>query len=475
MGHGRAGIVEIETVASGGRIGLWPFAGRGRSDVEVRSGGRDWTGDLDALARWNAAAVVTLAERPFGRDSIEAASEIRRRFMEWHAWPEGDGAGPGAAELSATLAALLARGAHLAVACEGGPDEAAMVAACLLADMGLGPDIAIRRVLEAVGPVVSRQGLLKAWREEGGRTPPVGRRDDGASIRDRAVGALVGLAAGDAVGTTIEFQAKPAHALLTDMIGGGPFQLAAGEWTDDTAMALALADSLRENPDLDPAALMTRFVEWHENGRYSCTGWCFDIGGTTLQALLHFKRTGNPLAGSRDPGTAGNGALMRLSPVAIRHWNDRSKLQDVARTQTITTHAADECIEASGILADLLADAIAGKPLADILDGPAALRIKGGWRGLAREDIRGSGYVVHTLQAAVWAVSRTTDFRSAILLAANLGEDADTTAAVAGQIAGAVYGLSGIPGEWLERLALKPLILRLAGDLADAADGAGPA
>ena len=115
------------------------------------------------------------------------------------------------------------------------------------------------------------------------------------ATRDRAIGALVGLAVGDAVGTTIEFAAKPKYALMDDMVGRGPFRLKAGEWTDDTAMALALADSLLRHPVFDPTDLMNRFVQWHEKGSYSCTGTCFDIGNTVRTALATFKRTGNPI------------------------------------------------------------------------------------------------------------------------------------------------------------------------------------
>jgi ADP-ribosyl-[dinitrogen reductase] hydrolase len=107
-------------------------------------------------------------------------------------------------------------------------------------------------------------------------------------------------------------------------------------------------------------------------------------------------------------------------------------------------------------------------PLPELLASPAAERIEGGWRGLHRDAIRGSGYVVHTLQAALWAVARTTSYRSAVLLAANLGEDADTTAAVAGQLAGAIYGLSGLPPEWLERLAWRERITKMADRLFEA-------
>ena len=139
------------------------------------------------------------------------------------------------------------------------------------------------------------------------------------TVLDRARGALIGLAVGDALGTTLEFTARDAEPLHTEMTGEGPFDLAAGEWTDDTAMALALAKSLTHCRGFDPADVMTRFVAWWRKGHYSCTGTCFDIGIATHQALARFERTGKPFAGSTAPDDAGNGSLMRLSPGRALH------------------------------------------------------------------------------------------------------------------------------------------------------------
>lgn len=279
-------------------------------------------------------------------------------------------------------------------------------------------------------------------------------------IADRAVGALLGLAAGDAVGTTLEFSPRDSRPPLTDMIGGGPFGLQPGEWTDDTAMALALADSLAHDPALDATDLMSRFVAWYREGSYSCTGHCFDIGATTRTALLDFDRSFDPMAGSTDPLSAGNGSLMRLSPVAIRYWRDPARLVEVARRQSATTHGAAEAVDACEGFALLLADAIAGRgreavlaPRETALAPAVAAILAGSWRARDRRDIRSSGYVVHSLEAAIWAVGQTHGFRDAILLAANLGDDADTVAAIAGQLAGALYGAGGIPAAWLARLA----------------------
>lgn len=300
------------------------------------------------------------------------------------------------------------------------------------------------------------------------------------NTKDRALGAVLGLAVGDAVGTTLEFTSRDSVPPLTDMVGGGPFGLAAGQWTDDTSMALALMDSLLADPLLDAADLMQRFWRWYEEGEYSVTGECFDIGIATRQALMRWRRDGNPFAGSTAPDTAGNGSLMRLAPVAVRHWRDRERLRDVAARQSRTTHGAAEAVAACVAFADMLADAIAGQSRAEVLRprdadlaGKVASVMNGAWRGKQRGEIRASGYVVHSLEAALWCVSQSDTFGDAVLLAANLGEDADTTAAITGQLAGAIHGASGIPAHWLSRLAWNDRIAASASVLFDA--GAGSA
>ena len=276
---------------------------------------------------------------------------------------------------------------------------------------------------------------------------------------DRALGSFLGLAIGDAVGTSVEFLPRGSFPPLTDMIGGGPFRLNPGQWTDDTSMALCLAESLLHHAELDQLDLMRRFLRWAEEGYNSSTGYCFDIGRTTLGAIARFRRAGVPVAGSTDPRDAGNGSIMRLSPVAARWWRDPARAEQVARRQSVTTHAAPEAVDCCALLARILCAAIAGQDSArlsvSIEDGwQSAVRAvaSGAWRGRSEKDISSTGYVVHTLEAALWSVERTSSFEAAILVAANLGHDSDTVAAVAGQIAGAIYGASAIPSRWLDKL-----------------------
>ena len=461
--------------SNGGLIGLTIAPGKQQRDGLSAAHRRDLGADLDAVAAWNAAAVVTLVEEQ-ELDALGIAAigaEVRRRHMQWHHWPIGDYQIPDAAFMadwplrSAMLRGLLARGGRVLVHCKGGLGRSGSVAARLLVEDGMQPGAAIAAVRNA-RPGAVETAAQEAW-VAAGRPAPLPLADRGrAAARDRALGALLGLAVGDAVGAAIEFEPKPRFTRLDDMQAGGPHRLERGQWTDDTAMALALADSLVVEAGLDADDLMRRFLDWFDSGVYSCTGNCFDIGNQTRKALERYRRSGKALARVTDPNASGNGALMRLAPVAIRHWRDHAQMARVAALQTRTTHGSPATLAASDVFATMLADAIAGAGLNDILSGPAAAGIEGGWRGLHRDSIEGSGYVVRSLQAAIWAVSRSTDFRSAVLLAANLGDDADTTAAIAGQLAGAVYGVSGIPAAWLDALAWRERLTDAAGLLFDA-------
>ena len=290
------------------------------------------------------------------------------------------------------------------------------------------------------------------------------------STQDRFQGALLGLACGDAVGTTLEFATRGSFTPLVDMVGGGPFSLKAGQWTDDTSMALCLAESLIVKGTCDPHDQMTRYANWYEWGYWSSTGSCFDIGMATKAALHQFLLTGEALAGSEDPHSAGNGSLMRLAPIAMRYGGDETRVQEMAALSSRTTHGAAECLDACRLFSVALSRALNGGSKAEVLD-LAGLRLQspkiqaiaeGSYRHKTREQISGSGYVVESLEAALWCFDRHDDFRSTVLEAANLGDDADTTAAIAGQIAGAMGGEVGIPKEWIERLHLAHEIRALA-------------
>jgi ADP-ribosyl-[dinitrogen reductase] hydrolase len=300
--------------------------------------------------------------------------------------------------------------------------------------------------------------------------------------RDRYRGCLLGLACGDAVGTTVEFQRRGSFEAVTDMVGGGPFGLAAGEWTDDTSMALCLATSLLERGGFDPADQMRRYCRWQEEGYLSSNGRCFDIGNTVASALSRFRATGEAFSGSTDPRSAGNGSLMRLAPVAMFFAPDVPAATHHAALSSRTTHGCTEAVDACRLFAAMLLRALDGAPKQAVLDADAevagtprglcpSIRAihRGHYRAKPATEIRGSGYVAESLEAALWCFANTGSYRDAILAAVNLGDDADTTAAVCGQIAGAHYGAAGIPPRWRSKLAMRGEIEALA----DALQGAG--
>lgn len=298
------------------------------------------------------------------------------------------------------------------------------------------------------------------------------------SLPDRYRGALLGLAAGDALGTTVEFQAPGTFEPLIGIVGGGPFGLPPGAWSDDTSMALCLAESLVECRGFDPADQIRRYRRWYREGHLSSTGRGFDIGNATRAALERFERTGDPLAGSTDPRVAGNGSLMRLAPVPLALAADPELAVTRAADSSRTTHAAPEAVDACRFFAALLVGAVQGRSREELLApgfapvpglwdrqplAPAVAAIAAGsYRAKEPPAIRGTGYVVDCLEAALWAFSRARDFRHGALLAANLGGGADTTAAMHGQLAGAYWRATGIPPEWLAKLVLTARIEELA-------------
>jgi ADP-ribosylglycohydrolase len=293
-------------------------------------------------------------------------------------------------------------------------------------------------------------------------------------MKERYRGCLLGLAVGDAVGTTLEFTTPGTFEPITDMVGGGPFDLEAGQWTDDTSMALCLAESLILHQGFDPTDQMERYVRWYRQGYLSSTGRCFDIGNSIREALQHFENTGNAYAGSSDTLAAGNGSIMRLAPIPMFYANDFATAIAHAASSSYTTHAASAAVSACQYLSALIVGALHGEDKETLLSiryspisgywennflSPGIKEIAdGSFKQRNPPYIQGSGFVVKSLEAALWAFYHTNDYKTGCLLAANLGDDADTTAAVYGQLAGAYYGENGIPKSWREKLAKRQFI-----------------
>lgn len=481
--------------ATEGMLGLTFAPGkRGVGLVTGAGWERNLDSDLDRLRNHHRVdRLVSLMEGfEYGLlDIPELLSKAEQRGMLVHHLPIADGSVPTAAqvdevdELVRAIRSALIAGDRVAVHCRGGQGRTGMIVAIVLTTFGHRPKEAIDLVRSAQPRAVENARQEEYVEEAGHRLAannlPKSRRPARvASVGaiDRSRGALIGLAIGDALGTTLEFKRPGSFEPITDMVGGGPFSLKPGEWTDDTSMALCLAESLVEKAAFDPLDQMQRYVRWRRDGHYSVKGYCFDIGNATSAALNRFEQSGEPYSGSTDPYSAGNGSIMRLAPVAMAFANDPMEAIRLAGESSRTTHGAQTCMDACRYMAGLIVGAIAGMSKRELLRIAYAPE-SGAWDAeplcdqvaevaggsfLRKEppEIRGSGYVVESLEAALWAFANSDSFEQGALLAVNLGDDADTTGAVYGQIAGAYYGAGAIPPRWIERLAMREQIERLA-------------
>ena len=293
------------------------------------------------------------------------------------------------------------------------------------------------------------------------------------SLNDRFRGCLIGLAVGDALGAPIEFMPPGTFEPVTDFRGGGPHGLNAGEWTDDTSLALCLAESLIEKEGFDPIDQLNRYCRWYHEGYFSVNGRCFDIGNTTLEALHEFEKTGTP-CGQTEEYSCGNGSLMRIAPVPLFYSHDPLLAVEMSGESSKTTHAHPKVVDSCKYMGGIICGAVNGVSKEELLskryssvesyfdENPLNPEVDevacGSFKYRDPPEIRGRGYVVKSLEAALWAFYNCDNFTEGVLMAVNLGEDADTTGAIYGQIAGAYYGESGIPQKWRDNLAKFDLI-----------------
>lgn len=281
----------------------------------------------------------------------------------------------------------------------------------------------------------------------------------------------MGLAVGDCMGVPLEFSKRGTLPKVTEMIGGGPFHLNVGEWTDDTSMALCLAHSLIECKGFNPHDQMEKYVVWNRKGYMSSNGRCFDIGNTCAEALGAYVRSGDPYSGLTNERSQGNGSLMRLAPVAMAYY-ETDDLTLMSRNSSLTTHAHPKCLDACSYFSWLIQLAMKNKrDLKSYL-----IAYHGLWAkvqlGLSPDllnkteaEIKSSGYVIDTLEAALWAFYTTDSFEEGCIKVVNLGDDSDTVGAVYGQLAGAYYGYDAIPKRWVEKIVQREMILETADKL----------
>ncbi len=295
-----------------------------------------------------------------------------------------------------------------------------------------------------------------------------------------SIACLLGLACGDALGTTLEFTKNEQESLAqfgrgevtergsqehhTDIIGGGVFKLKAGEWTDDTSMALCISKSLQED-GFSLKGQMDNYVKWMRHGYLSSNGRCFDIGVTTSNAIKQYLHLKNPKAGSKEIHHSGNGSIMRLAPIPIYFYQNINKTIQYSAESSLTTHGSPECIESCMLLGAILnlfinninneskKELIFNSNLESILNlkEQKVIQLLNGdsWLKLKYEELPNTGYVIDTLRSALWCLYYSNNFKEALTLAVNLCGDADTIGAVCGQLAGAYYGYDQIPNHWI--------------------------
>lgn len=285
---------------------------------------------------------------------------------------------------------------------------------------------------------------------------------------------MIGHAIGDALGVPVEFcdREELIDNPVIEMRGYGTYPVPAGSWSDDTSMSIAALDSLA-NGTLNPNEIMDNFVEWVEEGKYTPTGTSFDIGRTCLQAIRTYLISNNASeCGQVGEYSNGNGSLMRIHPFAlfaIAKGMTLGKSLDIVREGSVLTHAHLRSIYGCGIYSMVLWDILRGADKSQIPSAieNAAVLFDGMYpeesdhyewafyKKLAtktEDEISGSGYVVNTLEAALWCLLTTNSYKECVLKAVNLGEDTDTVAAIAGGLAGALYGYDSIPQEWKDTL-----------------------
>ena len=293
-------------------------------------------------------------------------------------------------------------------------------------------------------------------------------------VKDKIFGGLWGAVVGDAPGVPVEFRSREelCQDPVQDMRGYGTYNQPAGTWSDDSSLMLCTVESLLDG--FDTRRLASLFVRWFHQAHWTPWEEVFDVGGTTDRAINRLSQGANPeLAGLTEENSSGNGSLMRILPIALRSFSEPAGLLfDYAHRASSVTHRHIRCQMACGFYCTMVSALLGGEPPKEAY--LRAIRVAGAFYeeppyseelaqftrifsgelvSLPEAEIRSSGYVIDTLEASIWCFCNTNSYEEAVLRAVNLGEDTDTTATVAGGLAGVWYGPDAIPSKWLAQLA----------------------
>lgn len=265
--------------------------------------------------------------------------------------------------------------------------------------------------------------------------------NDMEKLMNKTLGSFIGMAIGDAMGAPVEFSMPGDFEPIVDYRAGGPFNLPAGYWTDDTSMAICIAESLLLNKEMNLESQMNYFLNWYRYGYASSTGYCFDIGNGTERAIQNFEQSGKINLGPESSG--GNGSLMRIAPIPIAFiHHSLEEVKEACRLNSLLTHN----IYTANLTAEF------GGLLYKALNGASKEELVCTEHNLDFTNVRNSGYAPKALSAALFHFHSTKTFEEAIIQAVNYGEDSDTIGAITGQLAGAFYGLSSISEKWINCL-----------------------
>ena len=390
------------------------------------------------------------------------------------------------AEILAELDALLGAGRCVYVHCRAGIGRTGTVVACHLIEHGLSPAAALKRLNELwqssdrsdtwpeVPETDEQHDFIRAYAASADPTRAPEVMDAARTLRERFQGALLGLAVGDALAAHTQFRKPGAFSPVGDILGGGPFDLPRGAWTDDTAMALLLAESLLEREGFEAQDQVNRYVRWQREGYGSATGQCVGIAANVARSLATALYKHQPFSGSHDPAQLDKESLSRVAPAVMYFFSDAPTAVARAAEAARITAQAPIVLDCVRLLAAMVWQALAGRDKAAVLKPPreswtsAHTRAEvlavyeGSYTRSMPPDITGGGHIVQALEAALWAFQRGETFREGALLAANLGRDSDVVTAVYGQLAGAYHGVSAIPGIWRNSLMKQEVVVDTA-------------
>lgn len=403
-------------------------------------------------------------------------------------------------EILETLDSLLARGKTVYLHCRAGIGRTGTVVACHLIHGGLAPDSALHELnllwrqcaRSSTWPTVpetdAQVEYVQSWRPAATQATtklldvgPASEADDpalessvlaaAAALRYRFTGAMLGMAVCDSLTLTSQLRKPGSFAPVSEFLAGGVFDLPAGAWTDDTAMALCLAESLADRDTFDARDQLQRYVRWQREGYLSATGQCVGITASVARALGSAQWRRQPFAGSHDPEQLDREVLPRSVPAVLFHFGDVNEAIKRAADSARTTCQAPIALDACRLFAAILHTALSGRPKSEVLATHAELFAaqplkpqvaaiaEGGFRDAPRTPWRASGAtVLDTLRSALAIFESTTHFREGALAAANLGGDCDAVASAFGALGGAYYSAAAIPATWRNTLIKKDLI-----------------